>query len=107
MTKKSLMPFPKSQLIFSPREFKGSRLRCLQLTSLSNAKVAEFLQALIYPHAQIDEEAIWMPGGMLAPGEPELGRATASFSNETSKRNRPEDKAEDETASAHDERFRL
>lgn len=36
-----------------------------------------------------------------------LYSARYSFSNETSKRNRPEDKAEDATASAHDERFRL
>jgi hypothetical protein len=66
------------KLTFDPKEFKGSRLRCLQLTSLHNDGVAGFLTELVKPHAQVHPDGIWRPRGMLSPNEVELGR-TAEF----------------------------
>ena len=75
------MPSADKKLKFAPREFKGSRLRCLQLTSLHNTGVAEFLTALITPYACVDQDAVWLPRGPLEPGEPELGRAIQFLSD--------------------------
>ena len=38
---------------FRRREFKGSRLRCLMATSLADRDVAEFLNQLVQPHAEV------------------------------------------------------
>ena len=58
---------------FNPRDFKGSRLRCLQLTSLHDDIVADFLTKLVEPHAQVSADGGWKPRGMLSPAEVELG----------------------------------
>lgn len=65
----SSMPVTSKKLQFDPREFKGSRLRCLQLTSLHDEEVARFLTGLITPHGEIDPDDIWRPRGMPIPGE--------------------------------------
>lgn len=72
------MPSNKDKLTFEPREFKGSRLRCLQLTSLRGESVTDFLNGLCEPHAHVSTDALWMPRGMLVPNEVKLGR-TAEF----------------------------
>lgn|ERR1022692_1705335 len=76
------MPSNSESLMFWAREFKGSRLRCLQLTSLQNESVADVLNQLVEPHAHVDAHALWMPRGMLAPNEVELGRTEEFLSNQ-------------------------
>lgn len=63
---------------FREREFKGSRLRCLLLTSDTPNKVAAFLNSLAAPHAQVTVEDRWAPRGFLDPDEAKLGD-TAGF----------------------------
>jgi len=74
-------PIRRKKLTFDAKEFKGSRLRCLQLTSLNNDIVAEFLTELVKPHAQVVAESVWIPRGMLAPREAELGKAKEFLSD--------------------------
>ena len=54
---------------FHEREFKGSRLRCLLLTSRERTTVAEFLTSLVAPHASVAATDHWAPGGFLEPDE--------------------------------------
>jgi hypothetical protein len=58
---------------FREREFKGSRLRCLLLTSEARDRVAAFLSSLVTPHALVTTEDHWAPGGLLQPDEAKLG----------------------------------
>lgn len=60
-------------LTFRPREFKGSRLRCLLATHRSRAEVAEFLSKLAAPVGVVRDTDHWLPGGLLQPGEAKLG----------------------------------
>ena len=55
-----------------PREFRGSRLRCLMLSSLSEVHVARSLSELVWPHALVRPSDFWRPRGFLDPKEPEL-----------------------------------
>ena len=56
----------------NPREFRGSRLRCLMLSSLSEARVARSLSELVWPHALVRPTDFWRPRGFLDPKETEL-----------------------------------
>ncbi len=60
------------------RDLKGSRGRCLMLTSLPKAEVAHFLNELVYPYAAVDLDDFWMPNGLIEPDEAKLGE-TAGF----------------------------
>ncbi len=64
---------PKSQMketiTFEKREFKGSRLRCLQLTSMGRDKLQGFLGGLVAPHASIPDDFYHVPRGFLDPNE--------------------------------------
>ena len=60
-------------LSFRPREFKGSRLRCLLLSHRPRRCVAEFLTALSGGNAQVSVEDKWAPDGFLSPNEAKLG----------------------------------
>jgi hypothetical protein len=71
------MPTSKS-LAYLPRDFKGSRLRCLLLTHRSNADVAGFFTSLVTPAALVTSQDQWAPGGFLKPDEAKLG-ATPGF----------------------------
>ena len=55
------------------RDLRGSRLRCLMLTSLSKEHVARALNDLVAPFASVGLEDHWMPGGFLRPNEAKLG----------------------------------
>jgi hypothetical protein len=66
---------------FREREFKGSRLRCLLLTSREPTEVAEFLSALVAPHAKVSANDQWAPRGLREPDEAKLGE-TAGFLSE-------------------------
>lgn len=57
---------------FRGRDFKGSRYRCLLLTSQSGDNVRTFLHELVAPHAAITPECGWRPLGFRAPGEVRL-----------------------------------
>ena len=63
--------------IDSPRlgqkDLRGSRLRCLMLTSLSRESVAQALTSLVKPFAVVSQKDFWMPGGFFKPDEAKLG----------------------------------
>jgi len=58
------------QATFRRKELRGSRLRCLMLTSGSPDQVADRLTRLVAPYADVDAKLdTWMPGGFLASEE--------------------------------------
>ena len=58
---------------FRRQELRGSRLRCLILTSGSREQVAHRLTRLVEPYAEIDAQRdTWMPRGFLEPKESTL-----------------------------------
>ena len=67
---------------FRDREFKGSRLRCLLLTSREPDEVAAFLSALVAPHASVSPGDQWAPRGFREPDEAELGETAGFLSGE-------------------------
>lgn len=70
---------------FVARTFKGSRLRCLIATGLSDQHTVSFLNALVAPHAQVTLQDAWMPQGFLSPNEACLGETallSAPYRNE-------------------------
>lgn len=73
---KSKIP-SETTICFRERELKGSRLRCLHLTSKSRETVGEFLENLVAPHAVLDSVSDWLPQGLLTPGEVNLDRKYA------------------------------
>ena len=66
-------------ITFREREFKGSRLRCLLLTSQSATDVSRFLTSLVAPHAQVPIDARWAPRGFLAPDDAYSGDCDRLF----------------------------
>lgn len=69
-----------SVISFREREFKGSRLRCLMMTSQTRNRVAEFLTSLVDPFASVAPEALVAPRGFLKPGEGKLGKTPGFLS---------------------------
>ncbi len=67
---------------FREREFKGSRLRCLLLTSREPTEVAGFLSAMVHPYAQVSSDARWAPCGLREPDEAKLGETEGFLSEE-------------------------
>jgi len=63
------------------RAFKGSRFRCLLATHQAKQKVAEFLNSLVHPFAEVTPTDRYMPEGFLRPDEARLGD-TLGFLNE-------------------------
>ncbi|HXS19814.1 MAG TPA: hypothetical protein VN735_01220 [Steroidobacteraceae bacterium] len=66
---------PKRTITFRAREFKGSRLRCLLLTSQVAPDVSTFLTLLVAPHASVPIDGRWAPRGFLEPDEAKLGES--------------------------------
>ncbi|MDY6839430.1 MAG: hypothetical protein SWH78_15805 [Thermodesulfobacteriota bacterium] len=57
-------------------DLKGSRLRCLMLTSLPRKQIALCLSELVQPYGVVhSEKDEWMPKGLLEPAEARLGEA--------------------------------
>lgn len=54
------------------RDLRGSRLRCLKLTSMPRDQVAEILTGLVSPTAVVAESDSWMPQGFSRPAEARL-----------------------------------
>ena len=63
---------PTKSLAFRPREFKGSRFRCLLLTSQPASKVAAFLTSLVVPHASVTAADRYAPVGFLEPNRAKI-----------------------------------
>lgn len=67
-------------ICFKRTELRGSRLRCMSVTSGSRAQVAQRLTTLAHPHATINpDEHHWAPRGFLEPDEAKLGEASSGF----------------------------
>ena len=62
-----------SLLTFKAKELRGSRLRCLMLTSMPERQVASILTRIITPIPSVTVGRIWCPRGFLHPDEPKLG----------------------------------
>jgi len=72
-------------ITFREREFKGSRFRCLLLTSQEEPIVANFLTSLVKPYASVSSEDYWTPRGFRQPEEAKLGE-TPGFLDETDRK---------------------
>ena len=64
------------QIKFRPREFRGSRFRCLLATSLPPPKFVEWMNSLIRPFAGVSEQDRHMPEGLCSPEEARLGETS-------------------------------
>lgn len=73
------------RIVFREREFKGSRLRCLLLTSQEPRQVAEFLSALVAPHAKVCSTELWAPRGFREPDEAKLDETLGFLSDKHQK----------------------
>jgi hypothetical protein len=75
-------------LTFLPREFRGSRWRCLLLTHQHRNIVKKLLAEMAGPSVEIADSDQYLPQGFAAPHEPELSkvafRATKAFLQEIS-----------------------
>lgn len=61
------------KVTYRRRELRGSRVRCLMLTSLPRPQIAAWLTDLIRPHAVVDAKIdAWKPCGLLEPDEVRL-----------------------------------
>jgi hypothetical protein len=70
----------------SPRERRGSRLRCLLLTSGTRREVAGQLAALAAPWAVVDPDLHqWLPNGLEDRAEAKLGESPSLLSQEHQK----------------------
>lgn len=68
------MPTIDNRMTFQKRDLKGSRLRCLMLTSFPQKRIANCLTELIQPYGTVKHETDnWMPRGFLDPDEARLG----------------------------------
>lgn len=68
-----------------PKEFRGSRLRCLVLSSLGVDQIARSLSELAWPHALVQPRAFWRPRGFLDAKEPEWCKTDEFLSPEICK----------------------
>ena len=66
---------------FREREFKGSRLRCLLLTSQTHERAAEFISSLVAGHASVTPHDRWAPCGFIQPEEAKLGETPGFILN--------------------------
>jgi len=76
------MPQNDGTIKFQRKELKGSRLRCLMLTSQPKEQIADFLNGLIGPYATVLPKDKWMPRGFLRPEEAKLGKIPGFLSDE-------------------------
>lgn len=60
------------KICFQPREFKGSRFRCLLATHQPRPRVVAFLNSLVQPFASVGEKDRFMPDGFPKPEEARL-----------------------------------
>ena len=72
---------PSNSITFKKRDFKGSRLRCLMLTSLPADTLVLALNELVAPHAIVDPNHLQVPRGFLLPDEAKLGETPGLLSD--------------------------
>lgn len=72
-------------ICFVPREFKGSRFRCLLATHEPKPRVTAFLNSLVLPLASVSEADRFAPQGFSKPEEARLGE-TPRFLSEKQRR---------------------
>lgn len=70
-----------ANITFPRRDFKGSRLRCLLLTSQPDQAFAEALTRLVSPHATVEPHHLRAPHGFLQPDEAKLGETPGFLSD--------------------------
>lgn len=70
-----------NSVTFKKRDFKGSRFRCLMLTSLPDNTLAETLTGLVTPHAIVNPNHLHSPRGFLHPDEAKLGETPGFLSD--------------------------
>jgi hypothetical protein len=64
------------RVTFGKKELRGSRLRCLMVTTMPRKQVARCLTELIQPYGAVDAiRDHWMPLGFLKPDEAKLSEA--------------------------------
>jgi len=61
------------RISFLAREFRGSRFRCLLATSLPAPKLVTWMNSLVQPFAEVNEQDKHMPAGFSDPDEAKLG----------------------------------
>jgi hypothetical protein len=67
------MPSSNDKNTSEPRVFKGSRLRCLEVTRKAPDEVRAFLNKQACPFATVEEAGNWLPKGFRHPAEAKLG----------------------------------
>jgi len=72
----------RDKIRFEPREFRGSRFRCLLATHQSRPRVIAFLNSLVHPVACGGEGDKFMPEGFGNPDEARLGETPGFLSDE-------------------------
>jgi hypothetical protein len=65
-----------------PKDFKGSRQRCLMLLSRPSALVTDSLSELVSPHATVETSDFWRPRGFTDPDEPQLCKTPGFLAQE-------------------------
>ncbi len=65
-------------ICFNEKDFKGSKLRCLELTNLNKNKIVNILNKLIKPYGEITGNN-WMPKGFLNAKEAQLDKIDEIF----------------------------
>ncbi len=66
----------RTRVSFLEREFRGSRFRCLLVTSMAQPRVIEWLHSLVQPIASVREADRYMPMGFCRPDEAKLGETS-------------------------------
>jgi hypothetical protein len=69
-------------ITFREREFRGSRLRCLLMTNDSPKVVANLLNSLVSPFAEVSSTDLWAPRGLQQPSEAKLGETSGFLSDQ-------------------------
>jgi hypothetical protein len=72
-------------MMFKPREFRGSRFRCLLSTSLSKPEYLKWINSLVQPFAEVDDKDRFMPEGFSQPDEARLSEASKFLDDEKRK----------------------
>ena len=73
MSRETDMKASENMIELPRRDFKGSRLRCLLMTSQGDAEVAKFFQSMVGEQASVGSNDIAAPRGFLHADEAKLG----------------------------------
>lgn len=65
----------RNTVVLPTHDLYDHRLRCLLLTHQPKDVVTRLLTELLQPFAVVIEDDVWMPCGILVPGEAKMGEA--------------------------------